>query len=294
MRSRFLIFVLSALAFCCCSEVDIPSDRQELVIEGWIEDGRFPVVIVTTSLPVSTEYQDWTVLEENLVRWAKVSVSDGEREVVLTGKLDWDYFPPYVYTTSRMTGEAGKTYKLKVEYGGRVETAETTVPERVPLEYVKVVELEGGYGIVAGLKDNPQTKDYFRFFTMIEGVDSTYVPSFMGLVDDSVLTADEVNEVSVFGAFVANFGSEQRAPTFFFEEDVVRFRLSNMDEASFNYWEDYDDVSSLSMNPFFPVNKKIRSNVSSGMGCWAGYGSSYYTVSIADSLALGRVWPAVD
>ena len=129
---------------------------------------------------------------------------------------------------------------------------------------------------------------------MIEGIDSTYVPSFMGLVDDSVLTADEVNEVSVFGAFVANFGSEQRAPTFFFEEDVVRFRLSNMDEASFNYWEDYDDVSSLSMNPFFPVNKKIRSNVSSGMGCWTGYGSSYYTVSIADSLALGRVWPAVD
>ena len=42
--------------------------------------------------------------------------------------------------------------------------------------------------------------------------------------------------------------------------------------------------------PFFPVNKKIRSNVSSGMGYWAGYGSSYYKVSIADSLALGRVW----
>jgi group I intron endonuclease len=56
-----------------------------------------------------------------------------------------------------------------------------------------------------------------------------------------------------------------------------------------DYWMDYDDIASLAANPFFPVNKRIRSNVSSGMGCWAGYGSSYYRVSIADSLAQGRV-----
>jgi hypothetical protein len=78
------------------------------------------------------------------------------------------------------------------------------------------------------------------------------------------------------------------------ENDVVRLRFSTMEEVIFDYWTDYDDVTSLSSNPFFPVNKKIRSNVSSGMGYWAGYGSSYYRVSIADSLALGRVWPAAD
>ena len=76
----------------------------------------------------------------------------------------------------------------------------------------------------------------------------------------------------------------------YLEDDIVRIRFSSMDETSFNYWADYDDVTTLSTNPFFPVNKKIRSNISSGMGYWAGYGSSYYRISILDSLAMGRVF----
>ena len=272
-----------------CSEVELPSVRPEIVVEGWIEDGRFPIVIITTSVPVNTEYQDWEVLEEHLVRWAKVSVSDGEKEVVLTGKIDKDYFPPYIYTTSRMRGEAGKKYSLKVEYSGRVETAETTIPDKVALEYVKVVKKEDGYGIVAGLKDNRQTKDYYRFFSRVKDVDSTYTPSFLGLIDDSVLS-DGVNEISVNSSFNADWILMERPATHFLEDDVVDLRLSTMDETSFNYWVDYDDIISLSNNPFFPVSKKIRSNISSGMGYWAGYGSSYYKVSIPDSLAAGRVF----
>ena len=269
----------------------MPSDAAEIVVEGWIEDGGFPVVMVSTSVPVSSKYQDWDVLEDHLVRWAKVSLSDGEKEVVLTGKVDKTYFPPYIYTTARMRGEAGKTYSLKVEYGGRVETAETTIPSKVPLEYVKVVEREDGYGIVAGLKDNPDTKDYYKFFVKVEKVDSSYVSSFLGLVDDNIL-GEEVTDIAVNSSFVSNFAAIDRSPVSYAEDDMVWVRFCSMDEVSFTYWSDYDDVTSLSTNPFFPVNKKIRSNVSSGMGYWAGYGSSYYRVSIADSLALGRVWPS--
>jgi hypothetical protein len=204
--------------------------------------------------------------------------------------MDDSYFPPYIYTTARMRGEVGKTYTLKVEYGGRTETARTTIPTSVPLEYVKVVEHEDGYGIVAGLKDNRQTKDYYKFFAMVEGVDSTYVSSFLGLVNDTVLD-DDVNEISVNTAFISNFATIERSVVSYLEDDVVRVRFCTMNEDIYNYWEDFDDVATLSTNPFFPAFKKIRSNVSSGMGYWAGYGSSYYRVSVADSLAQGRVWP---
>lgn len=289
MGCRFIYCIVSLFAFWGCSQVIIPVDDPEIVVEGWIEDGGYPVVIVTTSLPVSTEYQDWDVLEEHLVRWAKVTVSDGDSEVVLSGRVDRNYFPPYIYTTTRMRGEEGKTYSLKVEYSGRVETAQTTIPSKVPLEYIKVVEKEDGYGVVAGLKDDPLTKDYYKFFAMVEGVDSSFVSSFLGLVDDEVLGAG-VNEVAVNRAFISNFTTIERSPVSYLEDDVVRVRFCAMPETVFNYWSDYDDVMSLSTNPFFPVNKKIRSNVSSGLGYWAGYGSSYYRVSIADSLALGKVW----
>lgn len=274
----------------CATDVVFSQDSPEIVVEGWIEDGGFPVVIVTTSVPVSTDYKDWDTLMDHLVRWAKVSISDGEKEVILTGKMDTDYFPPYIYTTARMRGEAGKKYSLKVEYGGRTETAETTIPSKVPLEYVKVLERTDGYGIVAGLKDNTETKDYYKFFTMVEGVDSTYVSSFLGLVDDVVL-GEEVTDIAVNSTFVSNFNTIERSQVSYEENDVVRVRFVTMDETSFNYWSDYDDVTMLSTNPFFPVNKKIRSNISSGMGYWAGYGSTYYRVSIADSLALGRFVP---
>lgn len=274
----------------CATDVVFSQDSPEIVVEGWIEDGGFPVVIVTTSVPVSTDYKDWDTLMDHLVRWAKVSISDGEKEVILTGKMDTDYFPPYIYTTARMRGEAGKKYSLKVEYGGRTETAETTIPSKVPLEYVKVLERTDGYGIVAGLKDNTETKDYYKFFTMVEGVDSTYVSSFLGLVDDVVL-GEEVTDIAVNSSFVSNFNTIERSQVSYEEDDVVRVRFVTMDETSFNYWSDYDDVTILSTNPFFPVNKKIRSNISSGMGYWAGYGSTYYRVSIADSLALGRFVP---
>lgn len=287
---RVLICLLAMVLAGCATDVVFSQDSPEIVVEGWIEDGGFPVVIVTTSVPVSTDYKDWDTLMDHLVRWAKVSISDGEKEVILTGKMDTDYFPPYIYTTARMRGEAGKKYSLKVEYGGRTETAETTIPSKVPLEYVKVLERTDGYGIVAGLKDNTETKDYYKFFTMVEGVDSTYVSSFLGLVDDVVL-GEEVTDIAVNSSFVSNFNTIERSQVSYEEDDVVRVRFVTMDETSFNYWSDYDDVTILSTNPFFPVNKKIRSNISSGMGYWAGYGSTYYRVSIADSLALGRFVP---
>lgn len=287
---RVLICLLAMVLAGCATDVVFSQDSPEIVVEGWIEDGDFPVVIVTTSVPVSTDYKDWDTLMDHLVRWAKVSISDGEKEVILTGKMDTDYFPPYIYTTARMRGEAGKKYSLKVEYGGRTETAETTIPSKVPLEYVKVLERTDGYGIVAGLKDNTETKDYYKFFTMVEGVDSTYVSSFLGLVDDVVL-GEEVTDIAVNSSFVSNFNTIERSQVSYEEDDVVRVRFVTMDETSFNYWSDYDDVTILSTNPFFPVNKKIRSNISSGMGYWAGYGSTYYRVSIADSLALGRFVP---
>ena len=290
MRLRYIILFIFSLSIWGCSDVGIPSVESDLVIEGWIEEGKHPIVMVTTSLPTMTESQDWETLYDHLVRWAKVTIDDGEETVVLTGKMNRKYFPPYVYTSAHIIGEAGKTYRLTVEYEGMVATASAVIPESVPLEYVKVAEAADGYKIFAGLKDDAESKNYYRLFSMIEGVDSTYAPSFLGLIDDDIL-ADGVNEVAVNGAYVSDFGAAQRSPLSYKEEDVVRFRLSSMTEEIYNYWEDFDDVSGLSSNPFFPVNKKIRSNVSSGMGYWAGYGSSYYRVSIADSLAQGRVLP---
>jgi hypothetical protein len=278
--NRIIIFIAMFLSLCGCVEKYQPEDMPQIVVEGWIEDGGFPIVMLTTTVSVAEEKTQWDDLKENIIRWAKVSVSDGEREEVLTGRKNNDYFPPYVYTSSRMRGEAGKTYTLKVEYSGRTVTASTSVPYPVALEWIKTgpSEKEGQVSIVAGLKDNPDTKDYYKFFTKVMHEDSVYVSSFMGLVDDALL-GDGVNEIVVQRGSPIKFGSDDLSVTFQKGSDVM-VKLCTMDEVSYNYWEDYEDISFLSKNPFFPVTRKIRSNIEGGLGYWAGYGSSIYRMSI--------------
>ena len=129
------------------------------------------------------------------------------------------------------------------------------------------------------MKDDSSGKDFYKFFVKREGKDSAYMSSFRGLVNDEVLT-DGVNEVSVYNGISVR---ESDFDQYFEEDDVVYVRFSTMDEASWIYWDGFEEIQSLSRNPFFPVSNAIRSNVTGGLGYWAGYGSTYYRLPISAS-----------
>lgn len=281
------MFICIVLLNSCSTHIPLESDPR-LVVEGWIDDGGFPVVIVTTTIPVDEQYHEWQSVQDHVVRWAKVTVYDGEKEYVLTGKIDRDYYPPYIYTTSRLRGKVGKTYYLKVEYSGREVTAQTTIPASVPLQWLKVrMASNGQASITAGLKDNPMTEDYYKVFIKKENQDSIYQSALMGVFSDEILSED-VNVIEIRGSKSSKFGGSTSS-IYHDLEDVVNIKFCTLEREPYCYWEDYEDVSLLSTNPLFPVNKPMRSNVSSGYGYWAGYGSLYYKVSIADSLKLWSI-----
>ena len=130
------MLLLAALTGC---EKDVlPPHKSILVVEGWIEDEGFPVVILTESLPVSQDYTSLDNISDYLVKWAKVTVSDGEQTEILIGKYEKGYFPPYVYTTSRIKGKAGRSYTLTVEYGDYYATAATTIPEPPTIDHISI------------------------------------------------------------------------------------------------------------------------------------------------------------
>lgn len=277
-----LIVLLHTLMLASCTGLGLDDTTSSLVIEGWIEDGRYPVVLLTTSVPVSAAEQTLESLDEYVVRWGKVTISDGEREVVLTGGPDKRFLPPYYYTTARMRGEAGKTYTIKASYDGAVATAVTTIPRKKELEYLRVESVtDSSYVIMAGIEDDPMSKDFYKFFVLREGKDSTYQSSFLGLISDGVLD-DDIVEVPVYNSMTVRDSVFQQ---YFAPDDVVYVRFSTMDQTSWFYWSDFEEIQSLSRNPFFPVSTPIRSNIEGGLGIWSGYGSCYYKVSIPDSLA---------
>ena len=281
---RLLIFIMMLLAFSGCEGGMLPSYDPQIVVEGWIEDDGYPVVILTTTVPVNDSVQDSTDLKDYIIRWGKVTVSDGEKEVVLAGRKDDRYFPPYIYTTSKIKGEVGKEYHLRVEYSGRTVTAVTSIPEPAPLEYIRMHEVTDKeiqadlkrYQLIGGLKDKKDRKDYYKVFTKVQNQDSTFVSSFLGLTDDAVLS-DAIEEIPINRGFGQLDGKND---PYFKSNDIVHIRFCTLTQDGWEYWSDFEEIQSLTQNPFFPITTDIRSNIKGGLGYWTGYGSNYYTLEI--------------
>lgn len=271
-------FVISLLILAgCTSQTYVPD--QKLVVEGWIEAGEAPVVYVTTTMSPMNEELSVAALSEHIVKWAKVTVSDGENEVVLTGTASKRFFPPFAFTTGRMTGEVGKTYTLKVEYSGEVATAQAMVPAPKTLDSIEAVPYPGRDGeslIRVRFTDNPSTEDYYRFFTRIQGVDSVFVASPLALVSDSMMegTVAEM-EITPGGTILKSSWKGGFLPG-----QSVKLKFSTMDRSMYLFWKAFDEQYAFTNVPLFSLDDNIPGNVSGGIGYFAGYGSTVYNVVI--------------
>ena len=96
------LILLACATFTACMEEEDAELQTQLVVEGWIEDGGYPVVLLGETHAIDAGMQN---IENYIVRWGKVTISDGTDSVILTGGYDNDFFPPYKYTTFKMTGQ---------------------------------------------------------------------------------------------------------------------------------------------------------------------------------------------
>jgi len=267
------------LVVLACSKPELKIESTPLVVDGWIDAGGAPVVMVSRTVSPSESLQDEEVLLTKVVSYAKVRVSDGERTVELEGRRDDNYFPPYIYTTDQMLGEPGKTYRLEVDYPGINAWAETTIPEPAPIDHFEVEvssRTDSLYTLTAVFQDNPAERNFYKFFTMVEGRNTCWNSSFLGLVDDISLEDSEVRAPVARGWGILE---KFRQPLFRLAEEV-HVKFCTVDEVSYNYWKTYDDIAALARNPFFPVSENVSTNMHGAQGFWGGYGASFYDVTI--------------
>ena len=285
MRKTFYIFIIlfSVLLSSCRSWQ--PEGEEVLVVEGWIEEGAYPIVMVTTSVPTSTEYQSIDEQRSHLVRWGKVSVSDGEKTVVLTGMQDKRFFPPYIYTctgSNTIRGELGKAYSIKVEYSGDVVTGTTTVPATVPLDslWCEPSEKENGKYLIKARFSYPDNDDcFYRLLIKVEGKDSTYVPAYKGVVSEEFRGGQTVMSVQR-GVSVENEVELFWNPALFEEGERVCVKFCSMDRKSYEFWSTYDRMVSLVSVPLFPATYNPDYSLEGGIGYWCGYGAKEYKITV--------------
>ena len=273
-----IVSIVSLVLLChACVKVDDSEFDYTIAVEGWIDEGDVPYVILTKTIPIFSTL-DSLAISEMVIRWAKVSVSDGETTEILTGRIDKDYFPPFVYRGTYMMGEAGKTYKLKVEYSGRVWEAETTIPKSVPLVEItsqNVSESDTLKTVEALFVDPVGEKNYYRFYTKTKREGACYIGSLMGNLDDNVFDGKEVKTTVFKGLSISQNNSFN---PYFHINDTVYVKFTTTSEFGFRYWTAYENELINSQNPFLPANKNLPSNISDGKGIWCGYGKRGYVV----------------
>lgn len=287
MKRLTLYLLMSSLLFTGCEPKEEIAE-PELVVEGWITSGGHPLVILHKSISFNESFESVaSLVEDKLVPFGKVTIDDGTQKVVLTGRLDTNYIPPYRYSSVEIIGEERKTYSLTAEYENKILTAKTTIPPRAYIDSIQIKqkgENNDAMEMRAFISDDTNDPKYYVLFYRRLGT-IQYYNTFLGVFDNSG-AKEGILSIPIYYS-VASGTIGQDKPILFFKKGMdLEFMLTRVDKASYDFWKTFSAISVSSGNAFLPIHGKIISNVSGGKGYWCGYGSSSYIVKLRNDTTL--------
>jgi len=276
-----ILLTVSMLSSCNDDEADSATLSNDLVVEGWIANDDYPIVMLSSMVPVSKKDQKINSLYEYVQHWAKVTISDGTREVVLMGKYDKSFMPPYIYTTTDMKGKVGGKYKLTVTVKGDTATAVTTIPQPVKLDSIlskPAPKQPFKREFQVAFNNDGAERNYALFYRIGRKTQQLTVSTY-GVFDNTSIDPGTVR----YPVYFSNNLIESRDSVLFkTRPQYVCFRLAVIDRTSYNFWSDFMNTYTMSDKFLMPYTNKIRSNIQGGYGYWCGMGVSDRWVRIDD------------
>jgi hypothetical protein len=255
-----------------------------MVVEGWIDAGKHPIVMLHTSYSLSWSEPDSTtlldVLEQHMVLFGKVVIFDGEDSVILTGRVDTNYLPPYIYTTTKIIGEVGKTYSLHAKYKEFSAKAKTEIPKIASFDSIRVTNLNQKMNVVGYANHLEVGEPYILMARTTDQRQYKICPmgAFRASSTESIITINNPIDFTGEGAMLQ---------TLFPKTDSVEIsiKFAKIGEAEFQMWDSYI-AQKLTQGMFFmETYSNIISNIENGNGYWCGMGASEYSISLEkDSL----------
>lgn len=283
---KWLYIVLAALVLFGCKKEE--PQPPSLIMEGWIDANGHPVVMIHKTYVLDFGNDKSRTIEETiedlLIPFGKVTVSDGEQEVVLTGRIDTAYLPPYTYNSTYIRGQVGKTYTFTAKYYDYYATATTTIPPVATIDSLIIRTENDKLDVRAYM---PVVEDgYYAFFLRKPGS-----PQYILCPFDVFEGRDAVNgrmEVKVYCPFT-DTENEFMGIDFQFRNDpkktdtdkTYRLKVARIDEEAYRFWKAYNELAITKGILFVPVYKNIPSNVVGGYGNVSGMGASFYDILLA-------------
>lgn len=285
-------FVILFILLSCEKSIKIQPESQKplLVVDGTIENGQRPIILLSTSITYFSTI-DPEVLLSSIVKGAKVSISDGINSKQLkeyTESIGGIYNLTYYSsdTTSSNTdiiGETGKTYKLLIDYNNEQYSSSTTIPaiaKTIDSIWWKTAPHNDDTTkvVVMGRFTDPKGYgNYIRYFTKVNR--ESYLPGANSVFDDQ-LTDGTTYDFQIDQGIDRNVKISRDDYGYFKRGDTVTVKLANIDKATFDFFRTLEFAYESVGNPFSsPV--KVISNISNGaLGAFCGYGAQFRTIII--------------
>ena len=271
---KLLYISLCVFSVAGCSDDPRPvlPAVMPLVVEGWIEEGERPVVIVTRAIDLTKPMDS---IENYVEKWCRVSIDDGDSKYYLTARVNHDYIPSFVYTSSKIRGRRGVDYTLTIETDDDTLRAVTSILPSVKIDSVRVSKTANSdtlYQINVFPRISPDTDEgYYKFFSRVVNKESRYYSSFLGIFEGRVY--DPVTGFSVSKGIHNTFEGEHSFSPYYVAGDTVDIKLCTLLREQFDFWTAYENSVSLSGNVFFNLVHDCPSNIPGALGYWFGYGA---------------------
>lgn len=265
----FLIVCVVSILLVACGE-EPEHQEHRLVVEGQIESDRTASVLLSWSV---VPHEDGAILDK-IIKWGKITISDGESEEILAGSPAQGWYPPYRYYGLSMRGKPGKVYTLRVEYKGQIAVSSVRMPSPTPISSIETKAVEGNDTLksaVLHFLSPPDCPAYYYLSMRKLKAGEQPLPCYLGTVAVS-LSGQDVS-IGIFNPktikdlhYVPNLrvGESYEVSLNRVSEEVYRFRRGFNDAVAFGH------------NPFLATDVGLEGNVNGGLGVWSAQGTSRY------------------
>ncbi len=313
MELRILAFLLLSLTLASCKKevkVDIPGYVEKVVVDGSIETGTPPLILLskTQNIYSATSLEAYL---QGFISGAIITVSDGTTSVQLieicsdnipagmevlasqvfgipVAQLGDYHLCAYTSLNPAIFGQVGKTYSLNIQYDGKTYTSSTSIlsPAKLDSLYWKSENSTPGFGYAWAFFSEPAgTGDAYmwqvkRINNGTDGYDKDPVFNFVY----NPVFDDQFVDGKGFEFATENPGDKDKTDIpsntkyLYAQGDSVVVKFSTMDRPVFEFLEKKYIQLQSGGSPFSSPTF-IESNISGGaIGVWAGFSPTLDTL----------------
>ncbi|MDE5876448.1 MAG: DUF4249 domain-containing protein [Muribaculaceae bacterium] len=267
---------MAGVLFLWCTGCDEPSVTVPSmpVIEGYISSEGYPSVLFSSSVVPGTDGN----FSESVINWGKVSVSDGKREVILTGRVDDTYMPPFRYYSFDLIGEPGNTYTVRADYKQFHAESSCTMPYPTTIDSITLAETEVDSLRAASLHFTaPDDVPAYYYLTMNDNDRHSHPqPCMLGTFKAETPSSHCI--VAVWKP-KSKIESVKYVPQLRIGDEVT-VHLNRVPEEVYNFWNAYDNMIMFSTSPFISTDAALPTNIKNGLGIWCVQATSSLALTV--------------